>query len=93
VIKMSEDQASGYLHPNGNATFFDEKGSHLLNMQIYGWCGLHLFYNQYYNAPVYFLTEESQVQIKCIEFLLKMIKKPKIGKKNDTIRVNTKRSS
>lgn len=86
---MSENQASGYLCANGSSVFFDEDGNQIISMQKHGWCGLHLFYEKYPNAPIRILTEGENVEIKYAAFLLKQIKKPRKSKDNDTVRITS----
>lgn len=42
----------GYLFANGNAAYFNEYENQIYRFQAYGWKGLHLFREQYPEAPV-----------------------------------------
>lgn len=61
---MIEDKHAAFLFGNGNAMYFDQSGEQIVEFQEYGLSGVHLFTDEYPEAPVYWsIWEEAASEV------------------------------
>lgn len=67
--------AHGYLFPNGDAAYLDERGEQIVDLQILGWCGLHRYIEVYPDALVYVSGMQKPMDRDGVRYLLRYIRK------------------
>lgn len=69
---------AGYLFGNGNAMFFNETGEQIVQFQQHGIRGVHLFVDEYPDAPVFWALWDMETASEIHENVLEHIKEPEV---------------
>lgn len=76
TMTHNESEPAAYLFGNGNAMYFDEQGEQIPEMQRHGLSGVHLFREQFSDAPVYWAMWGEQQATEIHENVLDYIVRP-----------------